>query len=514
MRRILLLLALTALPLLARPWIAIFGSYDCMECAAVKQEWAREHAAPEDPVLLFLPIEHPRNYALLTRLEEQLEVREKGTSFPVFLVGNRMLPTVAEFRALLPQIRTLATEPCTAPVAHYLAEAAETATESIVTLLVQKQSPTPKPAETTPAPPKPQLAFFEQPACAKCSRQQKELELLLEQMPSLQLERFDVTTLDGRAMLARFHQAHPEVPRDHRNLAPMVCWADGFITGRLAEATELRDALLHAKGEPFWSAPLTEAERQAERQAAHALVDTILLTQVITGGLLDGINPCAFATSIFLISYLLFLKKRPREIALVGFGFCTGVFLAYFLYGLGISFLLDFLTRFSHFRQVLYGVFALISLTLAIGSLVDAFRYRRSGRTSDMTFGLSGDTHRSINDKIRTLADKGTLLLLPASVALGAVVSSMELACTGQIYAPVLAAINADGFTWRAVLLTLLYNLLFIVPLVVITILACRGVGAQSLAAWAKRHVFPTKLVMAILLFVIAATMAWFALRA
>ena len=38
------------------------------------------------------------------------------------------------------------------------------------------------------------------------------------------------TTLDGRAMLARFHQAHPEVPRDHRNLAPMVCWADGFIT--------------------------------------------------------------------------------------------------------------------------------------------------------------------------------------------------------------------------------------------------------------------------------------------
>ena len=97
--------------------------------------------------------------------------------------------------------------------------------------------------------------------------------------------------------------------------------------------------------------------------------------------------------------------------------------------------------------------------------------------------------------------------MIPAALLLGAIVSSMELACTGQIYLPTLAAINADGINLRAVLLLLLYNFFFILPLAIITALAVMGVGAQPVAAWARKNVVATKVAMAVLFACLAVLM-------
>jgi cytochrome c biogenesis protein CcdA len=83
----------------------------------------------------------------------------------------------------------------------------------------------------------------------------------------------------------------------------------------------------------------------------------------------------------------------------------------------------------------------------------------------------------------------------------------MELVCTGQVLFPVLTVLMKDGVTVRALLLLLLYNVLFIVPLAVITVLAAYGVGAKALGDWAKRHVYATKLLMAALFAILGLTM-------
>ena len=64
----------------ARPWIALFGSYECDECAAVKAAWAEDFDSPEAPVLVFLPIEHSPNYKLLGEIEKALEKIHKEYS--------------------------------------------------------------------------------------------------------------------------------------------------------------------------------------------------------------------------------------------------------------------------------------------------------------------------------------------------------------------------------------------------------------------------------------------------
>jgi len=527
-----LLLCLSA-AVQARPWVAMFGSADCTECAAFKKEWLKRHILEQGPILVFLPIEHDRNYALLNRLEQELKTETQTSSFPIFVAGDRVIGGLENINTLPGQeLLNLAALPCPSRFAKQINQAANNAQTILVTLkaTAQKRStddaqpPTTEPAAgsahsggETPPPrtsggedaAATSLAFFSQVSCAKCSRQEKELELLASEQPNLTIARYDVGTTEGRAMLARFHEAFA-VPRTETNLAPMVCWPDGYITGQLATATQLREKLNKpATRPPFWSTPLTPQELDAQRDRQKRVLDSFLLSEVLSAGLADGINPCAFATSIFLISYLLMLRKRRREIALVGFSFCAGVFIAYFLFGLGFSYLLKALSRFTWVQTALYALFALLSAIFAIGSVWDAIRFKRSGKAEDLTLGLSLETHQRIHSKIRLFTQVGPWLLGPAALVLGAIVSGMELVCTGQILLPTLTAINADGVTNRSLFLLLLYNICFILPLAIITVLACCGVGAKALGIWARKHIFATKLVMAVIFTAITVIMLY-----
>jgi hypothetical protein len=62
----------------------------------------------------------------------------------------------------------------------------------------------------------------------------------------------------------------------------------------------------------------------------------VLLPLVITGGFIDGIHPCGFAVLLFFIAFLFTLKRTRRAIMGMGALYILGVFLAYFLIGLGI----------------------------------------------------------------------------------------------------------------------------------------------------------------------------------
>ena len=270
---------------------------------------------------------------------------------------------------------------------------------------------------------------------------------------------------------------------------------------------ELTEALKNAKGPLFWKSPLTQEELNGEKSRLEAFIGATRWLSVVGGGLVDGINPCAFATSIFLISYLLYLKRRRRQMIIVGAGFCLGVLLTYFLYGIVLSVVLRQLQEIHWLKVLIYGVFGLVGFVLCVLHLRDAVRYPKTGKASDMDMGLSKETHRGIHEKIRKFTVVHEWLLGPAAVLLGGIVSSMELACTGQVYFPVLMALASLGINARFLLFLFLYNVCFIAPLAVITVLAAYGVGAKALGEWAKKHVYATKLIMAALFAVLGGLM-------
>lgn len=508
---ILFLLCMLAAPWSwCRPWLMLFGAKDCDECAALKAYWQEEYAEEDGPVLVFADINEADNYRFLEKIEQELKIENSFSSFPILLIGRKLANGRTGFDDLEGELtELLASRPTGGLFAGVEKAVAEAGENSLVTYAYHDAGK-PKHGQTEAAADarQPRLLFFMLTGCKKCSRQGKEFELLREAMPSVEIAEYNVATVEGLAMMSRVRR-HFELPGDDaKNLAPMVVWAEGFVTGRLAKADELQTALSKPlTGSEFWLEPLTADELKGERQRLKTFLDTMTIGSVIMGGLVDGVNPCAFATSVFLISYLLYLKKRRREILVVGGCFCIGVFLTYFLYGLALSYVLEKIQSWPWVRIAVYGGFGICGFVLCVMHLRDAVRYRRTGKASDMDMGLSKETHRGIHDKIKKFTTVHAWLLGPAAIILGAIVSSMELVCTGQVLFPVLTVLMKDGVTVRALLLLLLYNVLFIVPLAVITVLAAYGVGAKALGDWAKRHVYATKLLMAALFAILGLTM-------
>ncbi|MBO7741790.1 MAG: hypothetical protein J6S21_04475 [Victivallales bacterium] len=502
-----LLLALAAVfELAARPYLVLFGSAGCESCAEIKSLWREREYQEGCPVLVYVSIDEDENYNYLKRVEQELAIRKSGSAFPLILVGGRMVSGLEGFYGIAPELELLLEEMPEHPVLEPLRRCAEEAQDVYAEWSAAGADAAPEevPSQEVSG----RILYLSTPGCSKCARQQRELELLTERHPGITVDHYQVSDEDGMIMRGRMIRQF-SLTGDVESLVPAVAWKDGCITGRLAEAEEIAAALARqdSETEDFWMAPIGDAERSAMRGRWQQLLDGTTWLTMLGAGALDGINPCAFATVIFLVSYLLYLKRGKRYVLAVGLCFCASVFSAYFIFGLGLSFLVEYFASHSVVKQSIYGVMALLTLVLAALHLRDAVRFRRSGKTADMDMGLNSGTHRKIHDKIHKWGEVGGWLTFPAAVLLGLVVSSLELVCTGQIYLPVIVALNSAGFNLKALCWLLLYNLAFIAPLVAVTILAYCGIGANSIAKWARKNIFATKVAMSVLFLVIAAIM-------
>ena len=101
------------------------------------------------------------------------------------------------------------------------------------------------------------------------------------------------------------------------------------------------------------------------------------LLTVLGAGLLDGVNPCAFATVISFVSYLAFVGRKDRQALLAGLAFTAAVFVAYLRIGLGVLAFLRSLAGIALAARALYLVTVASCLLLATFNLYDYYRIRR-----------------------------------------------------------------------------------------------------------------------------------------
>lgn len=511
-----LLLALALLALLpprvaARDSLLLFGSDSCEECAAFKELWTAA-ASDTDPLLVYISIDTEEGYQFLRGLEEALPPEKPADAFPVFLAGDHWIQGAEALQDSLwdTWVRSTPKLPMLAPLQQAIAAAEH---ETWI-------SWTPPATDSKPALPAGlahkgpvALLYLASPGCAKCARQERELLRLKELVPALSVERYDFSTVDGQVMMERV-KSHFQLKDTAENLTPLVAWGNGFHHGGMIPAESLLEALGNSPADAWWAAPILESERQQAIRNGELLLEGVTWTMVLSAGLLDGINPCAFATIIFLVSYLLYLKRSRRFVLAVGGCFCLGVFFSYFLYGLSLGFLVDQLNRFHWAKTLLYCLFGLAGVAFFFLHLRDTLKYRKTGKVADLEMGLGTDTHRKIHDKIHAWAKLPDWLAIPAAVFLGCVVSAMELACTGQVYLPTIAAIFGKGGLQPRVLWMLIgYNLAFLVPLLGVTLAAFWGTGATSLAAWARKHLLASKIAMTLLFLAMALLMFFMAFQ-
>lgn len=361
------------------------------------------------------------------------------------------------------------------------------------------------------------VVFFEKPGCGECAKMRRLLEGMRSSFPRMNVETCSITERRGTELNAVLSSRFG-IPSKDRLIAPAVfAAAGGLMRDRLTE-DNLKRLLEHSSGmkecgigpdgkRPEW-ATVQEQEMQQAAQEIHDMYTDLSLGVVLLGGLIDGVNPCAFATLIFFLSYLQIARRSPRELLLTGASFVLSVYLTYFAIGLAFHEMVGMLQSWGALKMVMDVLFSLLALLAAVLSFRDAWLARR-GRLADMSLTLPEFLKKRIRQTTREQS-KSTRFILAAFVA-GIIISALELACTGQVYAPIIYQISQGSAS--AVGMLALYNLAFILPLLLVFILAWRGMKAEALIRYQQNHAVLVKSLLGLLFLALAAIIVWGAWR-
>lgn len=220
---------------------------------------------------------------------------------------------------------------------------------------------------------------------------------------------------------------------------------------------------------------------------------------ILVAGLVDGVNPCAIATMIFLISFLAAQHRKRSEIITIGLVYTAAVYLTYLLIGLGAFKALTLLHQYSLLSSVIRWSAVALAAVVGLLSFRDAWIYHRSGRTEDISLQLPKAIklrlHRLISVHLR-----GRHLITGALVT-GFLVTLLEAVCTGQVYLPtILLMTRSTGLRLRGWIYLLFYNFLFVLPLLIVMFLAYGGLTWDKLARVTRSHLVLLKVLLGVVM--------------
>jgi len=360
-------------------------------------------------------------------------------------------------------------------------------------------------AQTAPAqtgtPPRVALEYYGEIGCAHCDQFVEKVLPEAEAASGIRADAVlhDILSTDG------FKRCEDELAlRGHSfRVFPVLIIGNNVYQGNAAIDENLAPELKHFAASGTWREKIPASE-------VDPAPFSLAFFPVLLAGLVDGINPCAFATMLFFMSWIALRGGGRRRMLLSGFAFIAGVFFAYLAIGFGLFSVFRTASGLEWVRLGVRYLFASLSLLFALLSLWDAVAVRR-GRAAAMVLQLPPGIKRLVHRAIRSTPSADSpfspVLVLSFFVT-GTVVAFLELACTGQIYFPAIAYMLQSGGANRQVLWLFLYNTAFIVPLCAVLAICLAGVEQAKIRDWFGRNLFTAKLVLA-LFFLLLALLVW-----
>ena len=206
----------------------------------------------------------------------------------------------------------------------------------------------------------------------------------------------------------------------------------------------------------------------------------ITLPTLVVAGLVDGINPCAFTVLLLFVTTLTATLKADEQnvtalrARLIGTGsiYIAAVFLTYLGLGIGLLNALSFFTQ----QHLPARIAALIAVLLGLWMLKDYF-------IPDIGWRLQAPAQ--LGTRARQMGKKATL---PALVLGGFLIGLCTVPCSGAIYLAVLSLLALQSSALLGYLYLVLYNVVFILPLVAVLLTAASRPSLNHIAHWNLHH--------------------------
>lgn len=197
-----------------------------------------------------------------------------------------------------------------------------------------------------------------------------------------------------------------------------------------------------------------------------------LLYSVIIAGLLDSFNPCAIAILLIFIALMFTFKKARQRIIILGLTYIFAIYLTYLGIGVGLLRAVHLFNIPKYFTEFI----GWILIIWGLWGFKDYFFPKLPLRLS---------TSLSSRRMIAFWADKFSV---PATIVMGFLVAIFGFPCTGGIYLATLALLSAKETYLRGIAYLLVYNLMFVLPLLIIFAAASNRFVAERIINWNEKN--------------------------
>ena len=219
-----------------------------------------------------------------------------------------------------------------------------------------------------------------------------------------------------------------------------------------------------------------------------------LIPLVIITGLIDGLSPCVIAILIFFIAFLVSLQKSFKRVLFLGLVYIFVVFLTYLTVGVGL-FSGIMLFGQHHFFAKLGSWFLII---WGVVQIKDYFFPK-------LPFHLR--MPKVSSKKVKFWLEKSTLLGVIIAAFL---VGLCSVPCSAGIYTAITSFLASKTTYLTGFLYLLLYNLMVIVPLLILLLIAVNPITLGKIAKWRQKNERTEKLVMGLMMIALGAAILIF----
>ncbi|MFZ6015477.1 MAG: cytochrome c biogenesis protein CcdA [Patescibacteria group bacterium] len=344
-----------------------------------------------------------------------------------------------------------------------------------------------------------ELYFFYGQGCPHCAAMESFLERLESQYPNLKVQDYEIySDRYGQALFQELANAYgrqiegvPTVFIDDKVIVGFssaigqsleqeiirCSEADcGSPADKLVKSTEQENEILHIVGE---SDPLQSPEKIE-------FVQTITIPAILAAAAVDAINPCAFAVLIILLTTVLAGSSRRRAL-LAGLAFSASIYISYLLMGVGLYSAIQI----SGATHYIYIAVAVLAIIIGLFNLKDFLWY---GKWFVMEVPMSW------RPKLKAVIRGVTSV--PGAFMIGFVVSLFLLPCTSGPYIVILGLLSKTATRNTAFLYLLLYNFIFILPMLIITFLIYWGfTSVEKAEEWRQKRLKTLHLIAGLIIF-------------
>lgn len=348
------------------------------------------------------------------------------------------------------------------------------------------------------------VIYFYGQECPKCA----EIKPFIDQMLEKYKGEIHITKLELYHNLQNYQLYNKyctiqNIPIEQRGI-PLVAIGNKFFMGtdQIKENLELAIQEAIKKGEDICPLPGEmschglEYNQTETNPVIPGLKEKITLPVVIGAGLVDGINPCAFAVLIFMLTFLIEVSSTKKRMVKAGVIYIIAVYVAYFLAGLGLLSVIQIVGA----TKIIVKIAAGLAIIAGAINIKDYFWYGK---------GFSLQIPESRKGTIQKWVYKANI---PAALVLGFLVAMFELPCTGGIYLAILAMLANTVTKATAIYYLVIYNLMFVLPLIIILLAVTFGMKAEHIENWRQSKKNWMRLAMGLVLvgLGIALLLGWF----